>query len=328
MAAIVVATVVGWWTLLPEIAPKRIVIAVLPFDERDAGAGERWLGDGLAEDVRLALALTPHFTVLARAAAFAYRDRPERLRALAEELGATHAVVGQTASGGGGLAVSARLVHLADGTALWEDEWSGGEADLFAIRDNVARAVAQKLLLLGESRISAGPPVAPDAYQAFLRGRELAHGGDRDEARNWALRSLALADNPYARVWLGRGHLLRGEVAVARSHVNAALQAAPGFPPALALAQWWRCRDEDDANPCFQALHAMAEERRDGHAMRWLAQLYQAGGFAEDAALLRDVLRRQDPAGADTEPHLPALAIAPEALNAIDWKPASALLAH
>ena len=325
MAAIVVATVVGWWVLLPDIAPKRIVIAVLPFDG-DA-ARERWLGDGIAEDVRAALALTPNFTVLARAAAFAYRDRPERLRSLADEIGATHAVVGRAATDGAELAVAARLVYLAEGTPLWENEWSGSAADLFAIRNGIARAVAQKLLLVGESQVSAGPPIAPDAYRAFLRAREFAQRGDQDGAQNWASNSLALAENPYAHAWLARQHLLRGDIVAGRSHADAALQAAPGFPPALALAAWWRCRDDGDANACFQALYAMVEERRDADAMRWLTQLYDVGGFAEDAALLRDALRQQDPAGASAGPYLPALEIAPEALNAIAWKPAEALFA-
>jgi len=206
MTAFFVAAVVGWWALLPEIAPKRIVVAVLPFDDGGTGAnGASWLGEGIADDVRIALAQTPEFVVLESAASFAYRDRRHPFRALQDELGATHAVAGGARRSSDSLKVAAHLIYLAETTTLWEDDWEGGMGDLFAIRDAIAQAVAQKLLLLGEAHGTAGPPVAVPAYEAFLRARALERSGDMQGAERLVRESLRHdADNPYAHTWLAR----------------------------------------------------------------------------------------------------------------------------
>lgn len=326
MTAIFVATVVGWWALLPEIAPKRIVLAVLPFERDGVAPAQRWLGDGIAEDVRIALAQTPEFVVLASAASFAHRDRRARFVALADELGATHAVVGSAARDGGRLSIAARLIYLAERATLWEDEWDGAEADLFQMRDEIARAIAGKLLLVGASRASAGPPVAPEAYAAFLHGRALAQVGELDAAARQMRASLDRdANNPYAHAWLARLRLLQQDIAAARRHADAALAAAPSYPPTLTFAAWLRFHQDSDAKRWFDELYALAATQRDEDAMRWLAELYAAANRAADAKLLRDALRRLDPARANRAPALPAPALEPNAIDAIGWRPAAAL---
>ena len=329
MTAIFVATVVGWWALLPEIAPKRIVVAVLPFDDGGAGAnGASWLGDGIADDVRIALAQTPEFVVLQSAAAFAYRDRRHPLRALQDELGATHAVAGGARREGDSLKVAARLIYLAEATTLWEDDWEGGMAGLFAIRDAIAQAVAQKLLLLGDAQGTAGPPVPVAAYAAFLRARALARNGDLSGAERLVRESLQQADNPYAHAWLAR-RLAGQDAAAALGHAQAALQHTPDFRAALAPAEWLRFVADGDAARCFDALYELAETNRDSDAMRWLVELYAAGGHTADAALLTDQLRRLDPAGIAHPAehfHAPPMPTSAELAN-VAWRPASDLFA-
>ena len=332
MTAIVVATVLGWWVLLPDIAPKRIVLAVLPFDDSPAGAAGdvRWLGDGIAEDVRIALAQTPEFVVLAGAAALAYRDHQRRLATLRDETGATHAVQGGAHHAGGRLRVAARLIDLAEGQALWEADWDAPMADLFSIRDAIAQGVAAKLLLLGESRATAGPAVAGDAYEAFLRGRLLAAQGDLAGTER-LLRGALGRDphNPYAHAWLAR-RLAGQDADAALDHARTALSQAPGFPPALAVAAWLDFHVDGDAARLFDSLWALVAERRDVAAMRWLAELYAAGGHPADAELLRRHLSRLDPAGAAREgPGPVGLGAAPSraALGKVAWLPAADLFA-
>ena len=331
MTAIVVATVLGWWVLLPDIAPKRIVLAVLPFDD-SAGAGAgRWLGDGIAEDVRIALAQTPEFVVLAGAAARAHRDHPRRLATLRDEVGATHAVQGGAHRAGGRLRVAARLIDLAEGQALWEADWDAPMADLFSIRDAIAQGVAAKLLLLGEPRATAGPAVALDAYEAFLRGRLLAGKGDLAGAERLVRGALGRdPHNPYAHAWLAR-RLARQDADAALDHARTALRQAPGFPPALAVAAWLDFHHVDgDAARLFDSLSALVAERRDVEAMRWLAELYTAGGRPADAELLRGRLSQLDPAGAAPEGPGPVglgAAPSPATLGKVAWLPAGGLFA-
>ena len=330
MTAFFVAAVVGWWALLPEIAPKRIVVAVLPFDDGAAEAnGASWLGDGIADDVRIALAQTPEFVVLDSTASFAYRNRRHPLRALQDELGATHAVAGGARRNGDSLEVAAHLIYLAETTTLWEDDWEGGMGDLFAIRDAIAQAVAQKLLLLGEAHGTAGPPVAVAAYEAFLRARALERSGDLQGAERLMRESLQHdASNPYAHAWLAR-RLADQDAAAALGHAQAALRDAPDFRGVLAVAAWLNFAADGDAAHCFDALYDLVETNRDADAMRWLAALYTAGGRPADAALLNDQLRRRDPTGAGRHAErfgTPSLPTSADLAN-VAWHPASDLFA-
>ena len=329
MTAFFVAAVAGWWALLPEIAPKRIVVAVLPFDDGGAGAnGASWLGDGIADDVRIALAQTPEFVVLESGASFAYRDRRHPFRALQDELGATHAVAGGARRNGDSLNVAARLIYLAETTTLWEDDWEGGMGDLFAIRDAIAQAVAQKLLLLGDAHGTAGPPVAVPAYEAFLRARALERSGDLQSAERLMRESLQHdASNPYAHAWLAQW-LAGQDAAAALGHAQAALHHAPGFRDALAPVAWLNFLADGDAAQCFDALYELVQTNRDADAMRWLAELYTAGGRTGDAALLNDQLRR-DPTSAERHAErfrTPSLPTSTDLAN-VTWRPASDLFA-
>ena len=329
MTAFFVAAVAGWWALLPEIAPKRIVVAVLPFDDGAAEAkGASWLGEGIADDVRIALAQTPEFVVLDSAASFAYRNRRHPFRALQDELGATHAVAGGARRSGDSLKVAARLIYLAETTTLWEDDWEGGMGDLFAMRDAIAQAVAQKLLLLGDAHGTAGPPVAVPAYEAFLRARALERSGDLQGAERLMRESLQHdASNPYAHAWLAR-RLADQDAEAALGHAQAALHHAPGFRDALAPVAWLNFLADGDAAQCFDALYELVQTNRDADAMRWLAELYTAGGHTGDAALLNDQLRR-DPTSAERHAERfrpPSLPTSADLAN-VTWRPASDLFA-
>ena len=184
MLGIMIATVVGWWVLLPEIAPKRITIAVLPFEQSQGSPQESpYLGEGIAADIAIALAEVPDFIVLDRAASFSYRSRGGVSQLLAGELGATHAVEGRVRRAGGAITVSARLTDLSEFLVLWEEDLSGADAELFAIRDAIAVGIAKKLLLLGDVAVSAGPPVDLHAYETFLEARAVADAGNTVTAR-------------------------------------------------------------------------------------------------------------------------------------------------
>ena len=100
MLGIMIATVVGWWVLLPEIAPKRSRSPCLPFEQSQGSPQESpYLGEGIAADIAIA-PRGADFIVLDRAASFSYRSRGRVSQLLAGELGATHAVEGRVRRAG------------------------------------------------------------------------------------------------------------------------------------------------------------------------------------------------------------------------------------
>jgi serine/threonine-protein kinase len=66
--------------------------------------------------------------------------------------------------------VTAQLIAAGDGSHLWSDRYDRELADVFAIQDDIARAIARELRMkLSPAPARHQPPVA--AYEALLRGR-------------------------------------------------------------------------------------------------------------------------------------------------------------
>ena len=235
MIVVVVGTGIGWWMVLPEMAPKRIAIAVLPFADMGPTESDAHLAHGLAAEILSGLATVPDFDVLAARETSRHRSGETRLRQLADELGATYAVEGSIRREGDRLDVTARLTDLSDLDVTWHDSMRGSMDDIFAFRDAIADAVAEKLLL-GDAEVSAGPVIDLPAYEMYLRARARGDAGNHAAARDFAERSLAITySNPYAHYYLGHLKHLQNQDGAMR-HVEAALEADPTYAPALVLA--------------------------------------------------------------------------------------------
>src|SRR5262249_18645654 len=75
-------------------------IAVLPFANLSADKENEYFSDGLAEEIINLLAQVPGLTVIARTSAFAFRDRNEDVRRIAEALGVMTIVEGSVRRAG------------------------------------------------------------------------------------------------------------------------------------------------------------------------------------------------------------------------------------
>ena len=235
MIVVVAGTAIGWWMVLPELAPKRIAIAVLPFADTEPAGGNAHLAHGLAADILSGLAAVSDFDVLEASETAQYRSGETQLRQLADTLGATYAVEGSLQREGDQLTVTARLTDLADLNVIWRDSVRGSMDDIFTLRDAIADGVAEKLLL-GDAQVSSGPVIDRGAYEMFLRARTRGDAKDYAGARDFAERSLAISeDNPYAHYYLGYLRHIQNQ-GDEMPHIEAALAADPTFAPALALA--------------------------------------------------------------------------------------------
>jgi serine/threonine-protein kinase len=147
-------------------------IAVLPFANLSADKENEYFSDGLAEEIINLLAQVPGLTVIARTSAFAFRDRNEDVRRIAELLGVTTIVEGSVRRAGNRLRVTAQLITASDGGHLWSQRYDRELTDVFAIQDDIAEAIASalKVKLSLEPRRHGGTTNLA-AYEACLRGR-------------------------------------------------------------------------------------------------------------------------------------------------------------
>ena len=150
-------------------------IAVLPFVNMSADPEQEYFCDGLAEELIDALARLAGLRVVARTSAFAFKGQAKDLRNVGKQLDVKTVLEGSVRKAGNRLRINAQLINVEDGYHLWSERYDREMDDVFAVQDEIARTVVEKLKvkLLGESDV---PMVKRsidnlDAYNLCLKGR-------------------------------------------------------------------------------------------------------------------------------------------------------------
>lgn len=176
----------GAWSLVEQIVTLDPVpaipgaleapssIAVLPFLDLSASHDQNYLCEGIAEEILLSLTHAEGLRVAARSSSFALRSGSAEARTAGARLGVDNVLAGSLHREGDRLSMTVQLVDVLGGIQRWSHRFDGGVADVFAIQDEVAQAVAT-LLRGAERAFTQGAPrrpaTTPEAYEHFLRGR-------------------------------------------------------------------------------------------------------------------------------------------------------------
>jgi TolB-like protein/Tfp pilus assembly protein PilF/predicted Ser/Thr protein kinase len=193
-----------------ELHEQQPSIAVLPFANMSADRDNEYFSDGLAEEIINLLAHIPTLKVIARSSAFAFKGKNEDVRRIAETLGVAHVLEGGVRKAGNRIRVTAQLISAADGCHLWSERYDREMADVFAIQDEIASAIAGALRV----KISGKPKYTPElpAYEAVLRGRYYRQKLTQDAHRRTheCFEQAASLDSGYAapHAELGLNYLL------------------------------------------------------------------------------------------------------------------------
>jgi TolB-like protein len=86
----------------------------------------------LAEEIMNALTQIPGIKVIAPTSAFAFKNKNEDIRKIAQALGVTNVVEGSVRRAGNRLRVTAELIHAADGAHLWSQRYDRELTDAFS----------------------------------------------------------------------------------------------------------------------------------------------------------------------------------------------------
>ena len=228
-------------------------IAVLPFANLSADKENEYFSDGLAEEIINALTHVRGLKVTARTSAFAFRGENQDIRKIAETLNVRTILEGSVRRAGSRIRVSAQLINAADGYHLWSERYDAEMADVFAVQDEIAGAIAGALKLKLSAQLANErghvPPLP--AFERFAEGRvflvrqrdaggllEQAQGvyRDRDRPRpgvctgTRGLGQLLLVAGVQRQVRPASGELM-GQ---ARAEAHKALDLEPELPEAMA----------------------------------------------------------------------------------------------
>lgn len=150
-------------------------VAVLPFADMSAEPGNEYLGDGMTEEIINALVQVPDLQVAARTSSCAFKGKSDDLRTIASKLNVRTVLEGSVRKAGVKIRITAQLINAADGFHLWSERFDRDLDDIFAMQDEIARAIVEKLKA-GLARSREQPFVKPstenlEAYQLYLQGR-------------------------------------------------------------------------------------------------------------------------------------------------------------
>ena len=110
--------------------------------------------------------------VRSRTSSFAFKDKPRNLRDVGEQLGVNLVVEGSVMRSGTRLRINAQLVQVAGDVPLWAERFDRELKDIFAIQDEISRAIVNKLrLTLGRGQRRYDTNL--EAYELYLKAREL-----------------------------------------------------------------------------------------------------------------------------------------------------------
>ena len=232
-------------------------IVVLPFVNMSSDAEQEYFADGISEELLNLLARIPDLKVISRSSAFSYKGKDINLSQVAKELDVNHILEGSVRRSGDQIRITAQLIEGRTDSHVWSETFDRPWKDIFAIQDEVAAAVVDRLKVTLVDEADSVEITDPDAYALYLQaGSVVSRKTPEDTNRAVELYQQALAIDPgYASAWVGLSgayesqvvfDLLEMEQGIALIHeaLNNALIIDPDFAPAhrgLAFAAYaWR----------------------------------------------------------------------------------------
>jgi TolB-like protein/lipoprotein NlpI len=187
-------------------------IAVLPFDNQNRDPDTDYLSDGIPESIINSLSQLPQLRVMARSTVFSYKGKDVDPRKVGHDLGVHAVLMGRLIQQGDNLTIRTELVNVADGTEIWGQQYNRKVADVFAVQEEIAKEISEKLSLklsgAERQQLTKRPTENIKAFQYYMQGRAYTQRRTRkdlleavrycdkaiEEDRNYALAYAGLSD--------------------------------------------------------------------------------------------------------------------------------------
>ena len=276
-------------------------LAVLPFTDLSPDGDKAFFAEGVAEAILTILAREPGIKVLGRSTARQLQESGAEASEMRQALGITHVLEGSARSAGDQLRMSVRLVDASDGRQLWAEEYHRRLDNIFAVQDEIGKAVAQRLKgSFASTGRRVDQPTTVDAYTIYLAARAKVRDRQEQELRQalHLARQLIAAEPDYAP-----GHALYAEVIwflssdnygqipveraleAATPHAARAIKLAPNAPEGYAaLGLLMSARSAAKAERSVDLLRkAISLDPSRGELRLWLAVAYNKLGRNAEA---------------------------------------------
>lgn len=294
--------------------PEKASIAVLPFINISGDPGQDYLTDGITEDIITELSRFSELFVIARNSSFQYRGKSVDVREVGRQLGVHYVLEGSIRRDSDRVRITAQLVDAATGSHHWAERYDRQLKDVFAVQDDVVRAIVSVLVAhvnkAEMERTLLKPQATWQAYDYYMRAAETfasfqwsfsvdhLHETRRLVEHSLAIdptyaRAHALLSRTYSSAWVSPGNsdFLQPET-LARAHraARSAVQLDPNLPQARAQLSYVLAFQGEHALSIAEFERACA---RNPNFTDWrftLALVY-AGEFARAIQAAQDHMR-------------------------------------
>ena len=151
-------------------------IAVLPFADMSPEGDQAYFGDGIAEELLNVLAQVDGLKVAARTSSFKFRGDEHDIVEIGNQLNVATVLEGSVRKAGNQVRITAQLIDVAGGYHVWSETYDRQLDNILAVQDEIATSIvdALKLELQLQAGSNASSAESGEAYDLYLRGRELA----------------------------------------------------------------------------------------------------------------------------------------------------------
>jgi serine/threonine-protein kinase len=164
--------------LTAAFSPPPHSIAVLPFVNMSGDNGQEYFSDGVSDELINALSHVEALQVCARTSSFAFKGKDLDIGTIARKLNVAVILEGSIRRSGNMVRITAQLVNAVSGFHMWSQNYDRDLSDILTLQTDIALAVAQEMQakLLGDesARMEVGGTRNPAAYDAYLRGTQIA----------------------------------------------------------------------------------------------------------------------------------------------------------
>jgi TolB-like protein/DNA-binding winged helix-turn-helix (wHTH) protein len=157
-------------------SPRRVMLAVLPFQNLSNDPQQEYFSDGLTEETITDLGqLSPEkLGVIARTSAMAYKHSNKTVGEIGHELGVDYILEGSVRRQGEKVRISAQLIRVQDQIHLWAQNYDRELPDFLDVQNELGQAISRQVdlrLTPGEKgELETTRKVDAEAYDLYLKG--------------------------------------------------------------------------------------------------------------------------------------------------------------
>ncbi len=144
-------------------------IAVLPFENMSGDPKQEFFSDGITENIITALSKVPRLFVISKQSTFFYKNKPVKVKQIAEELGVRYVVEGSIQRSGDRIRINAQLIDALTGHHLWGERYDRDLKDIFVLQDEITIEVLPAV----RAKLAGGDVSVSQKYaEKYYRGKQ------------------------------------------------------------------------------------------------------------------------------------------------------------